>query len=403
MSQARVLNVKFGKATSTSDLTSTPGTLVQLTPDGEPSFRLAERKKLMRGGVNAAGRYLSPLAGPLALGEYGVDFILRGLSGNTGGAILSASTSEVGLLLDVLTGTAAVDPSGAVTGATGGSTTSVTVTSGVNIPTGMGILFSNGTDFVAREVTAGGGTGTLTIDRNSGGTPVGNVIRAAKWTIDPTISNHTHGYFDVEGEDWRGLFTGCMGTAKLTAAMGEYVKLQTSWKATDVNRAAEANPAFTDVVAGSAITSVNSSFWVGNTAYTFRDLAVDFGGSVTARQSQNSTQGVYGYGVFEKLPKITGKLYLETIAGLGGHDDNTTSPLSTTIAQGRNAALGAAVSTFDVGIQLGNAAAGCAYLRAPAAAFTKYERVNIDGFEGFDFELTCFGPTSGSPLRIHLF
>lgn len=401
--QRRVFNLRFGKHASTSDFTSTPGTLHQLSPEGDPGFKPVGRMKLERGGVNAAGRFLSPLAGPNMLGDHQLEQILSGISGNAGGALDAAAESEVGAILDVITGTAAVNPSSTATTATGGSTTSVTVTSGVNISNGVGILFSNGTDTVAREVVSGGGSGTLTIDRNSGGTPTGTIIRSSYWTINPAISMHTHGYFAGEGEDYERLFFGCMGTGKITAAMNDYCKLVTSWKPNNITDSPEDDPTFTAHTTGQAIVAVASTMYLGNTAYTFKDLEIDFGGTIVARQAHNGTHGVHGYAVFDKKPKIRGKFYLGAISALLEHDDSASSPLNTTIGQGTDKSVGAALTTFDVGIQIGTLATGCAYFRAPLAAFTKYDPISIDGMEGFDFELTCYGPTTGTPLHIHLF
>lgn len=400
--QARVFNLKFGKHSSTSDLTSTPGTLVQLEPVGDPGFKPVARMNLERGSMNAAAKFFAPRVGPLELGSHNLELEVRGMSGNNGGAIASATTTEIGLLMDVLTGTAAVDPSGSSTTASGGTTTGVTVVSGTNIADGSGILFSNGTDMIAREVVSGGTTTSLVVDRTHGGTATGTVYRAAKWTIDPSIANHIHGYFAAEGEDYERLFFGCMGTGKLVASVNDYVKLVSTWMPNNVTDSAEDNPTFTAPTAGNAIVAVASSFYIGSTAYTFRDLEVDFGGTVTPRQAHNGAQGVHGYGVFNKVPKITGKLYLGAISGLGEITDSG-GTMDATIGQGTDLAAGAARASHDIGIQLGNVAGACMYLRAPAASFTKFEKTTIDGFDGYSFELSCYGPSSGSPLRIHLF
>jgi hypothetical protein len=401
--QHRAFNLKGGKHTSTSDFTSSGGTLIQFEPEGEPGFKPVPAKKLERGSMNANGVFQRPLAGPLELGTHNLEFVLRGVSSNAGGAIAVDEQTEVGQILDSLTGTDAVVPAGAVASASGGSGTSLTLSgSPTNYLDGMGVLFSNGTVNVAREIVSGGGTSSLVLDRTSGGTPSGNVIRSARWTIDPSIIHHKHSYFLAEGQDWYRAFYGCMGTGKITCSLNDYARLVTSWMPTDVDDVVEDNPTFTAPTTGNAIVGVNSTMYIGSTSYTVRDIDIDFGGEVKARGAHNSPHGVLGYGVFNKLPKISGKLYLDPTSGIGGITDSA-GTMDATIGQGTSLATGAALTTFDIGIQIGNAAGACLYVRAPLASFTKFEFTSIDGFDGYSFEASCYGPTSGSPLRIHLF
>lgn len=403
--QARNFNLKFGKHSSTSDLTATPGTLIQLAPESH-GFVPPERIKIERKAQTAGARFLGSIAGPLELAEYSLEQVVRGMSGNAGGAVDAEASSEIGSILDVIFGGDSTDPSGSggtVAGGTG-STPTLIVSSGTNFAAGQAVLFPTSVATHAREIVSVA-TDTLTLDRDYSGTPSNGTTtyRAPYWKHDLSIIEHKHGYFDAEGSNYRRIFKGCMGKGSLKFAINDYVRLMTSWKATDVADSAEANPTYTEATAGDALLSVNSYFYVGDQAYTFHDLSVDFGGSVTPRNAHNGVNGVHGYGVFDKAASISGKLYVGDNSSLGDIDDSSTTPLNVNIGQAFGLTPGDAITQFDIAIQVGNTPGSCMYIRAPACEFSKFAKTTVDGFDAYDFTLSCKSPATGSPFRLHLF
>ncbi len=405
--QARNLNIKFGKHSSVSDFTATPGTLIQLAPEGTPGFMPAERMHLDRGATTAGARWLGAIAGPIDVsGSYGLDLIMRGMSGNAGGAVDAEAASEVGSVLDVLFGGDSTDPSGSGSTVAGGvgATPTLILVSGTNYSAGQAVLFPTTTATHAREIVSKA-TDMLTLDRDYSGTPTNGTVvyRAPYWVIDPSIIQHKHGYFDVEGEDWRRTYLACMGTGKLMFPTDNYVMLSTTWNANDISDSAEANPTYTEATAGNTLVAVNSYMYFGDTAYTFRDLQIDLGGKVTKREANNGAQGVHGYGVFEKKVKISGKLYLGDDTALGDIDDSSFTPLNMNIGQATDLAAGANKITLDWALQVGVSPGSAMYCRAPSFQFTKFQKTVVDGFDMVDFEGVALSPTTGSPFRLHLF
>jgi hypothetical protein len=406
--QSRIKLVTYGLHASTTDFSTAASTLLQIAPE-KAEFRSPDRERLARNAMQADGRYVAPLAGRKKLEDAALETILTGMNGNTGGAVTALTACDMGPLLQSNFGTTWTNPSGAATTTTGTSdfaAGTLQVTLGTNIIDGMAILFPTSTGTFIREVASGGGSGasaTLTFDRAFTGTvsAAQTIIRAPYLTVSTSTHMHTHLHFRVEGENQRRDFYGCAGTAKLMCAIGDYIRVASSWKVTDITDSAEANPSVSLATTGDAVPTINSTFWIGGTPYLARDLEIDFGGSVNPRTAHAGPQGVQGYVHLDKLPKISGKLYRGT-SSLGEIADSTGTP-SVNSGQGWDKTPGQALPTFDIGIQFGTAAAGACYVRAPAAHFEKFEMSSTDGLETIDFELACDAPASGSPLRFHLF
>jgi hypothetical protein len=365
----------------------------------------------MRNPVRSDGKHPVPVELVKDVSKtLGFEFILRGPSGNAGGAITSATATEVGDVLDTVLG-AATDPSGAATTATGGTgaTPNVTVASGTNVANGVvcAFLTDGVTAPIVRQVESGGGTGTLVLDRTYTGTVTagGVFYRGPRWSVAPATHELTHSFLRGEADNRMREFFGCMAALKIDLAVGQYARLMADFNYTDVQDAAEANPTFTGPTSGNAVVTSNNKLFIGNDQFMALDLAVDFGGAVKPRVANSGPHGVQGYTVERAgdnpLPKITGKMYLGTNSTLGEVADSANT-FRSNYAQGWDKSAGENSTSWDIALQAGNVIGGIAYFRARAGVFTGWEEISIDGKDGVQFEITCFDPSSGAPLDISL-
>lgn len=401
----------IGRHSNTQDFSSTPGTLRQLMPCGGPVHLSPARRMLNRTAIRSDGKHPVPHVGVKDLGKtIPLEFYLRGPSGNSGGAITSATATEVGDILDTGLG-AATDPSGAATTVTGGNgaTPNVTVTSGTNVANGVVIAFAvDGSSLlIVRQVVSGGGTGTLVLDRTFSGTPTngGTLYRGPNWSVSSSTHELTHSYLRGEADNRMRQFYGCMPKLGIDYATGDRAKLMADFQWTDVDDSAELNPTYTGPTAGNAVVTSGVQLYIGNDTFMALDLKVDFGGNVVARKANSGPHGVQGYTVQRAgdnpMPTITGKLYAGTNSTLGEVADSANT-FRNNYAQGWNLSAGEAATSWDVALQAGNVVGGIAYQRAPAAVFTKFDEIEIDGVDGIDFEISCCDPSSGAPLNLSL-
>jgi hypothetical protein len=257
-------------------------------------------------------------------------------------------------------------------------------------------------------VVSGGGTGTLVLDRTYTGTVTngGTVYRSSRWVVNPAVHELTHGFWRGEADNRMREFFGCMSKVTLNLPVAERATATFEFMPTDVPDAAELNPSFTAPTAGNAVVTNSNRFWVGDTAYMAVDLSIDYGGNVVARRANSGPQGVQGYTVQRAgdnpLPVIRGKLYAGTNSTLGEVADSANT-FRANYAQGWNKSAGEESTSWDVAVQAGNVMGGIVYVRAPAGVFTKFDEIEIDGKDGYEFELSCFDPSSGSPIDLNLF
>lgn len=403
--------VGFGKHASATDFTTSPVSFMHLLPERH-TFTSPDTVRLRRAPSHPQNKGFAPLRGPIDMSQaYELEQILRGLSGNSGGAIDPELTTDVAQILDVAFGTDSVDPSGVVTTATGGTGASkiLVVTEQARFPIGTVIMFTSSTGTFVRQVrarAASSGAGNLTLDRTFTGTVQShNVIRCARWKADPAIYEHTHGGFFVEYDNERRLYLGGLCTARMDFSRGQYGKLITSWRFTDVQDIAEADPTFSEPTAGSALVRMNNKFWIGDDAYYSTDLSVDLGGSVVARSVDDSPHGVLGYLNFKGGDAARPKLSVKLLRGVNtGEVADSTGTLSRNKAQSWDKALGDAQSTLDVAFQVGGAAAAFGYGVMSAATITSAKDAVIDGYKMLELELEATGPTDTNlaPFEFHL-
>lgn len=411
MTLTRIQSVQFGKYSTTTDFSSTAPTLrfkEPISADLYPRDRQRIERPLFRPDNHPnAGIY-----GTKGLDALGLTVQVRGFAANAGAALAAATETEVGDFLDCISGGAATDPSGTATTTTGGTGSSgtLTVTSGTNVANGVGVLFQTDGDPVVREVVSGGGTGTLTLDRDFSGTVAngGVLARSAYWTFDPSISKHTHAFIRAEGEDWRRDYYGCLSGGTLRVNEGQPATLEMSWMPTSWADAAEANPSFTAPTAGAYVLGVNCGLWIGDDKLIVKSAEVSFGHTIVPRSTINGSDGVHGYVVTAKVPVITCRVYHGTSGLTFGEVADSTGNVSINKIQGLTNSAGSAVSagqvesTYDVALQVGNIATGAMYIRCPAAVL-RGRVVDDNGMECVDLEIRPTRPTSGTPMRVHIF
>lgn len=411
MTITRMTSVQFAKHSDASSYgASAIGSLYFLEPfeaDVYPRDRVRLERRLNR----PSNHPLAEVLGPKSLDALAISLYVRGFSANTGGALDAQTETEAGQVLDVISGGTSTDPSGTATTTTGGTGSSgtLTVTSGTNIANGVGVLFQTDGDPVVREVVSGGGTGTLTLDRDFSGTVTngGVLARSAYWTFDPAVSRHTHGFIRAEGEDWRRDYAGCLSGGTISVAEGERAVLSTSWLPTTWADNAEANPSFTAPTAGAYVMGVNCGLWIGDDKLLIKNAELDFGHTIVARATANGSDGVFGYVVTEKMPVLRCRAYHGTTGLTFGEIADSTGNFSMNKAQGLTSSAGSATSagqvasTYDIAWQVGNIATGCMYVRMPAAT-VRGRVVDDNGIECVDLEIHATSPSSGSPMRLHL-
>lgn len=407
------LYLKAGGHSSATDFSGTP-TLVDLLPEKFDGFGSPDTIKLPRNPAHPQNKRFPALRGPIDVSKpIPLEFIVRGLSGNTGAAIAAATTNDLegaGILAAIF-GAAAVDPASAVAASTAGAggAATLTVDEQAGFPPGIGVLIPTSTGTFARQVVsraASSGAGDLTLDRVVTGTlTTGNVVRFARWFVDPSVHEHTHVYLRAEWQNFRRDFKGCMSLGQLDFSVGQFARLITSWLPTDVADTAEANPTFSEQTTGGALVNVNNAFWIGDTAFYATDIKVDLGGSLVARRANSGPQGVQGYiiekGAGTNKAKIMCKLQRGTNSGEVA--DSTGTP-SVNDLQGYGLGLGDALDGLDVAFQVGTVAGSVGYIRAPNASVVSCADVVVDGFQQLDVTFECDTPSSSTfhPLEFLL-
>lgn len=389
--QTRLMSLYFGKHSSATDFSATPGTVYALRPDEGGGFLPLDYERLERNLIASDGKEYTDVIGAKMLDAQALTIPLSGINGSDGTAHDHLTDCEVGAMLDVIFGAAASDPTSTAVTASAITDDALTV-SGTTIADGEVIAYNNGTEYVADIVTAGGGTTDLTVARNGSGSPTGTVLRGSVWTLQSATPQHVHGYFRSEGENWRRDWFGCMSSLTLNMPERQIVQMQTSWQPTDWSDVAEANPAFAEPAAGEYIVNVDASVWIGDTEFTARNLSLDLGYEVVARTTPKGPNGVNGYLVRRKRPILRGSLYFGTNAD--EISDGASTPSLADLTSG-------AATTRDVAVQIGRTAEKILYVRIPAAQFSARMEPQ-DGFAALSFEAKAKRPASGSMLTVAL-
>lgn len=405
------LYLKVGAHSSTSDFSATPAgsapnALVDMLPEKFDGFGSPSTRKLARNPSHPLNKRFPALRGPLDLSKaIPLEFIMRGLNGNTGAAITSTAKNDLiaSGILQALFGAAPIDPAGAAATASAGvgATPTLTVSEQARFPPGSLVTFTTDAQtlpFVRQVVSraASSGSGDLTLDRAYTGTVTNGqtVGRGTRFFVDPSIHQHTHVFMRAEWENMRRDFKGGMSLGQFDYAVGEYGRLMSSWMFTDASDVAEANPTFSEQTVGDAVVNVNNQLWLGNTPIYSDSHKVNLGGTMSPQKVNAGPQGIMGFRVAKGggTPKPTISFRAPRGTGTGELADSTGTP-SVNDLQGYSVAIGVGMPAIDLAFQVGNALGALNYWRAPAASCSKCEDVNVDGYQWLDLEFECDGPS----------
>lgn len=402
-------DIRFGLHATAADLTSTPGTLVRLTPLAETSgLRPRRRERFDRSArLSADNRPQRSGFGVKNLDPISVALELRGSNSVASGALVPANNFDFCLLLNQFFGAAAASIAGSDVNAAGGTpaTGVLTLASAGAYANGNIIVFSTASGLVAREIVSGAATTTLTLDRAYDGAPtLTPVMRMARWNVNTALFEQIHGYIFAEGQSWARAYFG-LACDQLVIAAPEAgpCTLTTQWQVTDWDDAAEIDAAFVEPVAGAVIMGNNADFRIGNTSYLVRSLSVTMSPVVAARVANNGVNGRSGFVYANKhAMMIEATLYVgdNALALNELQDDAGTPELGDTIL-GDEVLPGTIALTADVGLQLGRQLGGVAYIRLPAAELVAAGPVTqVDGMATQAVQFMARMPAAGSPFRL---
>ena len=380
---SRLLFLQAGKHASATDVSTASSGLVFLEPVADPGLP-NDKYKVERNLLRGDGENYARTAGHRDIsGQVTIDMELRGIGSGAGDGVSSsyATKSNIGLMLDTLTGAAGVDSSGETTHASdAGTGTSIVIDAATSLVAGGGVMVSNTTEgkLCAREIVSVASP-TLTVDRalyddDGGADPALEAAVAygsASWYVDADAVNPIHQHIRAETADMRLDYYGCAGNATLSIPTGSAPCMwSTSWNFSDlIETTADEDPTFSAQSAGVPVVAVDSQLFLGATLYDAWDLSVDLGAQVSPKPSISGANGVNGYKIDGFKPTISGKFF---------YSESLLVTLQGTTAQD-------------------------AYFRMPAGDFTASRGVE-NGMEIINWSALGTRPSAGNgALRIHLF
>ena len=401
----RLSDLQFGLHASTADFSTTPGSFVRIQPTAPPGgLKPRGREKIVRDLISLDGRAFPAVFGARDIGPIDVPLGFKGVSNNTGGATTWQSVMEQATMLDSIFGAVAAASIGAVTTCSGTAGATLTVASGTNIANGSMILFTTTTGSFIREVTSGGGTTTLTLDRAASGTASGNVIRLARWDWDTAITDVIHGGFRAEwNQSLRHDFVGCAPSKwSLDIPDAGKVAFNSTWLPTDSAPGAKLSPTPTPPTSGNPIVNAGGQFSIGAVSFLLSKLKVSGENGMQPRPSFTGPNGVVGYVATDRRPVMfEGEITIGSApAGIGEiADDSGTPSLRTLLGIATGQTAGTVAGTFDVAIQVGSVAGQCMYMRMPAADIA-CEVVSSGAYVVAKVKGMACAPSSGAAFRL---
>lgn len=412
----RMQHIKVGLHSSHTDLTAVPGTLLSVEMLEGSDILPREHERIERNLARGDNQEYPAILGIRGLDDLAIPTYLRGIATNDGAALDAQTESEVGLLLDSLMG-ASTDKGGSATTITGdtGSTGTLTVTSGASLLDGGGCLFEDGSGTkVAREIVSGGGTGTLTLDRDhADGAPGADNIPygSCYWTMAPATHEHTPLFIRGMFHGSERSYFGCFGDATIEIREKQPVRLVSRWRPNNWTDTTVGST-FAAPTAGDYIMGINCRLNVKSAGFDgallVKSATLNFGYTMQVRETLSGANGQAGWIVTRKAPTIECMLYPGANGLTFGELADSSGAMNANMLQGVLDSAAAATdigdveSTWDVGLQVDNRPGACMYVRMPAASM-RGRVVNEGGVEMIRATITARRPSAGSPLRLHLF
>lgn len=370
----RAASLRYGVHSSTSDFTSTPGTLYFVRPRTEVLIEPGSiYEQIPRPYQTDDNEDLPALRGRQDTSMPDLDLVVNGLSGSGAGngTNTSSLSSVTAPIIGVLAGGTLVEGLGDTFGASPGSGTSFTMDGTASNTGGSGVLILGNTSgkYSARTVTSAGGSlgvdRALTDDTGSADTPSPSSVcyGGRMYPVDNNAGNNPiHLYLDAEtyGVDRYQYFGVYPSSAMITAPSGGAVGLSigglrcTSWTS-----AAGASPSYSAPTTGNEIVVTDCPLHIGSTLYMAYDYEFDFGLQVDLRRSDGGTNGHFGSFVRKRSPSLKFKLRRGAFTAPAEY----TRALMET-AQG---SYPYSTTTYDVMVQLGRLPTACMAIRIPAA------------------------------------
>jgi hypothetical protein len=404
-SHLRVL--QFGVHASANDFTADAGATVFLDPVGQIDVsgltQTKHEKDTLRGDNEMNTRVNGPKEMPFSFSLLG-----QGLNTQDGGAMALADQQNLGELLEIAFG-AGASFSGNATPPTIASdaeaTPSLTLSSGNGFSEGEAVgtyMGASSTEWIIREHVSGTGA-TLTVDRGgwSGSESAQAAYGSMSLYVDGDSHDDVHGYFDVEGENFRREIHGAMCETCVIniPSNGGQVTFDFSFRGSDWTDTTEANPTYSAPAVGSDIIALNSPFYMGDGGTTYADdtewfvdsLTITITNELQPRTTPSGANGFAGYHVAKRTVTMAGNLYLGALTS-----DATDALLSL---------LNTSTQTMDVGMQVGSGPGASMYVRAPALDMDA-TLTTINGMDAIAFTGVCRRSPNHSNVpgafRLHL-
>jgi hypothetical protein len=381
----RLQTLRYALHADATTFTGTPGTLVplQLTDDGA-SFLPRNRTPIDRNLRSLSGRRFPHVRGAQDVADITVATEFKGVNANTGAAVTDwEAKMEQGYLLASLFGAVAPATTGAApTIAAAGHTPAsgiVAFTAAANVQNGAVIGFATSSGFQVGRVASGGGatTTSVTLDHPYSGTPTNaaTVFRFAVYSVSDSVTQHVHGFFSAEGDNWRRDYFGCAPMSmNLAIPNTGILGMSSVFSPTSFADVAEANPAYADPTAGSPIVSDGGIFRLDGAEFLLRNCSITYNCATAMRETASRANGrlggVCGTGDGKSF-MIEGELYLGASAGATALAELVDSSGTPSINQllGDSDQAGDVSAVREVALQVGTEAGACVYALLPTADF----------------------------------
>lgn len=370
----RLLSLTAGINAALNSIGTAPGAFTTLLPRGTvPSLLPRSREPLDRKLAAVDGRRFLRAQGRKNIDPITLPLEMKGINANTGAAVGDwEAKQEAGMLWPSLFGSVATPTIGAkpTVAVSGSSTAALEASSNVLAALDIfGVTTSVG--FEIRQVTAGGGTTTITPNAAFLGVPVAgaDIIRFGRYTHAPSVTDHKHVWLNAEWENARRRYSDCAPASfVLTIPNSGFVELDVVVNPNDYADAAEANPAFASPTAGSPIVAGGCQFVIAAKQLMIRNAKLTVDNGVAMRESSTGVNGVVGGVCADKTNvMLEGEIYIggdtPTIGELV--DDSGTPSLDNIL--GSDAVIGEVATARDVMLQVGGAAGAAMFIRIPEA------------------------------------
>jgi hypothetical protein len=413
---SRLLSLTYGINAAAQTIGTAPGSFATLLPRAQvTSVFPRSRTPIERELYSVDGRRFPRVHGVKDIAAIDVPLEFKGINSNTGVGITVAggweAKMEQGNLLASLFGaTGALTTAGAAPTVSSGSGASLTVSSTVLADNDI-ILVTTSTGVEARQVISGGGTTTVTVDRNWVGTPTAasTVIRAARYQVSTSLTAHLPIWFDAEGENWKRRYSDCQpNSMTLNIPNAGLVEFDSQFLPNDWSDQADGSPSFSAPTAGSPIVSGGSAFFIGNRAIMLRNARLTMNNGAVMRETTTGINGVRGGVCTDKRDiMLEGELYVGDDGGAAAIgeliDDSLTPPLNDILGDGPTFSPGSAITTYDIALQVGLAAGAALYIRIPAADIRSAGVREGGPFAVLPFQAMATAPTTGAPMTLGVF